>query len=87
MSCSNACRDARLVRPLQCSGTFASNSSCADAQAVRPYMPRSMQLVHSVHLFIYQLRGVDARAVRPYIAIMGVLRGNGYSACVPDAVG
>ena len=65
----------------------ASNTPCVDAQAVRPYMPRSMQLVHSVHLFIYQLRGVDARAVRPYIAIMGVLRGNGYSACVPDAVG
>ena len=46
-----------------------------------------MQLVHPVHLFIYQLRGVDARAVRPHIAIMGMLWGNGYSACVPDAVG
>ena len=54
---------------------------------MRPYMPRSMQFVHSVYLFIYQLRGADARAVRPYIAIIGVLRGNGYSACVPDAVG
>ena len=57
-SYSNACRDARFVRPLQCFGMFAFNSPCA-----------------------------DARAVRPYIAIMGVLRGNGYSACVPDAVG
>ena len=54
---------------------------------MRPYMSCSMQLVYPVHLFIYQLRGADARAVRPYIAIMGVLRGNGYSACVPDAVG
>ena len=59
----------------------------AGARTVRPYMPRSIQLVYPVHLFIYQLRGVDARAVRPYIAIMGMLRGNGYSACVPDAVG
>ncbi|WP_172633971.1 hypothetical protein [Segatella maculosa] len=46
-----------------------------------------MQLVHPVYLFTRQPRGVDARAVRPCIAIMGVLRGNGYSACVPDAVG
>ena len=75
------------MRPFQCFGTFASNSSCADARTVRPYIPRSMQLVHSVHLFIYQLRGADAQAVRPYIAIMGMLWGNGYSACVPDAVG
>ena len=54
---------------------------------MRPYMSCSMQLVYSVHLFIYQLRGADARAVRPYIAIMDMLWGNGYSACVPDAVG
>ena len=63
------------------------HSPCADARTVRPYMPRSMQLVVPVHLFIYQPRGVDARAVRPYIAIMGMLWGNGYSVCVPDAVG
>ena len=75
------------MRPFQCFGIFAFNFPCADAQTVRPYMPRSIQLVYPVHLLIYQLRGVDARAVRPYIAIMGVLRGNGYSACVPDAVG
>ncbi|WP_314126893.1 hypothetical protein, partial [Segatella maculosa] len=81
------CRDARLVRPFQCFGMFAFNSPCADARTVRPYIPRSVQIVHHVHLFIYQLRGADARAVRPYIAIIGVLRGNGYSACVPDAVG
>ena len=75
------------MRPLQSFGIFVFNSPCADAQTVRPYIPRSMQFVNSVHLFIYQPRGVDARTVRPYIAIMGMLRGNGYSACVPDAVG
>ena len=75
------------MHPLQCFGMFAFNSPCADARAVRPYMSCSMQLVYPVHLFIYQLRGADARTVRPYIAIIGVLRGNGYSACVPDAVG
>ena len=75
------------MRPLQSFGIFVFNSPCADARAVRPYIPRSMQLVVPVHLFTRQLRGADARTVRPYIAIMGVLRGNGYSACVPDAVG
>ena len=75
------------MRTPQCFGIFAFNSPCADARTVRPYIPRSMQFVHSVHLFICQLRGVDARAVRPYIAIMGMLWGNGYSVCVPDAVG
>ena len=64
---SNVCRDARLVRPPQCFGIFAFNSPCTDARFVRPYMPRSMQLVHPVHLFICQPRGVDARTVRPYM--------------------
>ena len=38
-------------------------------------------------MFAFNSPCADARAVRPYIAIMGVLWGNGYSACVPDAVG
>ena len=70
---SNACRDARFVRPPQCFGVFTFNSPCVDARVVRPYMPCSMQLVHSVHLFIYQPRGVDARAVRPYIPTLSAL--------------
>ena len=35
---SNVCRDARLVRPLQCFGIFAFNSPCTDARFVRPYI-------------------------------------------------
>ena len=44
---------------------FVFHSPCADARAVRPYMPLSMQLVHQSTCLLLNCACADARPVRP----------------------
>ena len=63
---STACRDARLVCPLAKPCIYACILNGTDAQAVRPYMPTSVILIHKMaDEASYSNACRDARLVRP----------------------
>ena len=65
-SYSNACRDARLVRPLEKPRIYARILNGTDARTVRPYIPTSVILMHKMaDEASYSNACRDARPVRP----------------------
>ena len=64
---SGACRDARFVRPLQQPCRHASNSICADARTVRPYISTTRLFMRNMAEIINHSSACrDARFVRPF---------------------
>ena len=65
-SYSNACRDARLVRPLKKPRIYARILNGTDARTVRPYILTSVILIHKIaDEASYSNACRDARPVRP----------------------
>ena len=63
----NACRDARFVRPLQQPCRHASNSICADARTVRPYISISrLFMCNMAEIINHSSACRDVRFVRPF---------------------
>ena len=65
-SCANACRDARLVRPLKNAGCIRSNNHAI----CLPFILRGRT---NQCILIYIPNGADARTVRPYMPVMAIL--------------
>ena len=85
--CSNACRDARPVRPLKHSHVYVSIPMGADARAVRPYTAiMAVLMCKMVEMVRCSNACRDARPVRPlkhphvYISIP---MGRTHEPCVP----